>query len=103
MLAFTGPENWEPVYFAGGTGQFADAVNRTEQGALGEQQLQLFYPGGDRPDMTALMQGHKVLRLKYYGMDPFVVGNPQNPWLVTASFSLQAKGYTLNFTRKDAK
>lgn len=103
VLAFKAAESWEKVYLSDGSGQFSDEVNRVENGPLADQQFQLFYPGGDRPDLNALMNSHKVLRIKYAGQDPFIIGNPENPWLVTASFSLQKRGYTLDFVRKEAK
>lgn len=103
VLAFKEAPAWQELYFANGSSSFAEAVSRLEAGPLADQSVELFYPGGDRPDLSWLHHRHFVLQLKYIEEDPFTVGNTANPWLATAGFSTERKGYVVNFTRKQAK
>lgn len=94
---------WSELYFTNGTSQFAEPTQRNADGPLADQQLELFYPGGDRPDLQPLHHRHFVLRLKYLSQDAFIIGSPENPWIAVASFSTERKGYLIQFSRKEQK
>lgn len=103
VLAFIGAPAWTEVYGTNGTMQLVEPVERTENGPLANQAIELFYPGAERPSFFALERRHLILELKFRGEDPFILGTTENPWLATAGFSTERKGYTLNFARREPK
>lgn len=103
VLAFIDAPAWLEVYNTNGSLQLVEPVERDANGPIANQAIELFYPGGDRPSFFALDRRYLILELKFMGEEPFIIGTTENPWLATAGFSSQNKGYTLNFARREPK